>query len=106
MELTPAIKAYVEKKIGGLDKFLAHLGTAVEAWVEVGRTSFHHHTGEGVFRAECDLRVPHKVLRAEATDKDLHTAIVKVKDELQIQIKKYKGEKERNLRESEREIAQ
>jgi len=89
-----SIEVFVEEKIGGLEKFLKYLGTAVEAWVEVSRTTKHHKRGEFVYRAEADIRLPNKIVRAEAIDKDLRLAIVRVKDELQQQIKTYKGSKE------------
>jgi putative sigma-54 modulation protein len=87
MELTEAIKDYVNEKIGGLEKFFDNI---IEAKVEVGKTSNHHQKGD-VFRAEVNLDVPEKyVLRAEAVREDLYMAINEVKDDLQRQIKKYK----------------
>ncbi|NQU84099.1 MAG: HPF/RaiA family ribosome-associated protein, partial [Parcubacteria group bacterium] len=49
----------------------------------------HHQKGD-VFRAEADIRLAGKVLRVEATESDLKMAIVRVKDELQRQLNKYK----------------
>ena len=69
LDLTPALKEYIEEKIGSLAKFLKRWDPegVVEAYVEVARTTKHHHKGN-VFRAETDLRVPGKVLRAEDED--------------------------------------
>jgi len=86
IELTPAIEAAVEEKIGGLDKFL---GGIIDAVVEVGKSTKHHQKGP-YFRAEADLRVSGKIIRAEAETEDLYMAITKLKDELQQEIKKYK----------------
>jgi putative sigma-54 modulation protein len=95
MELTEAIKDYVNEKIGGLEKFFDNI---VEAKVEVGKTSNHHQKGD-IFRAEANLDVPEKhVLRAEATREDLYMAINEVKDELQRQIKKYKEKMRGNVK--------
>lgn len=95
-----SIEVFVEEKIGGLAKFIQPFDATglAEAWVEVGRTTKHHKTGEFVYRAEADIRLPGKILRAEATHKDLRQAIVHVKDELQQQIKTYRGAKEAKMK--------
>ena len=62
----------------------------VECRVEVGKTTNHHNKGD-IFRAEANIRLPGKVLRASATEENLTMAITKVKDELQRQLNKYKG---------------
>lgn len=87
MELTQAIKDYVNEKIGGLEKYFDGI---LVARVDVGLTSKHHQKGN-IFRAEVNLEVPQKhVLRAEAVREDLYMAINEVKQELQIQLKKLK----------------
>lgn len=101
IELSPAVCAYIERKIGEISKFIQNFDEVqeidirkksnVEAWVEVERTTKHHKKGS-VFRAEVQIRLPGKTnIRAESTQWDLHVAIDQVKDELQRQIKKYKG---------------
>jgi len=88
MDLTPALKDYVEEKIGGLDKFYDGI---LEARVDVGITTKHHQKGE-IYRAEVNLEVPQKhVLRAESVKEDLYVAINEVKKDLQRQIKKFKA---------------
>ncbi len=91
LDLTPALKEYIEEKIGSLAKFLKRWDPegVVEAYVEVARTTKHHHKGN-VFRAETDLRVPGKVLRAEDEDWDIRAAIDRVKDKLKREAEKYK----------------
>jgi putative sigma-54 modulation protein len=91
LDLTPALKEYIEEKISTIAKFLSRWdeeGT-VEAWVEVGRTTQHHHKGD-VFRAVVDIRVPGKAFRAEDEDWDLRVAIDRVKDKLKREAEKYK----------------
>lgn len=91
-KLTPAIESYVMQKFDkDLERFIKKLKEkgAVELFVEIGRTTHHHRQGD-IFRAEADLRLPGKVLRAEAEEWDLRVAIDQVKDELQREIKKYK----------------
>jgi len=92
MELTEAIKEHINGKIGGLDKFFDNI---LDARVDIGLTSKHHKKGD-IYRAEVNLRVPGKLLRAEAVTDDLYKSINQVKDELQREIKRYK-EKKREL---------
>jgi len=95
LELTQAIKDYVNEKIGGLEKFFDQI---LEAKVEVGLTTKHHQKGK-IFRAETNLEVPQKhIIRAEAEREDLYMAINEVKDELQIQLKKYKEKMRGNFK--------
>jgi len=90
-EFTPAVKAYVEDKIGGLQKFIDRwdLEGNVEVRVEVERITHHHHKGE-VFRAEANMRLPGKVLRAEDTDVDMYISVDHMREKLQGEILKYK----------------
>ena len=100
LKLTQALKIFIEEKIGGLEKFSEIFNKkyfdnffgkgkpGVEAWVEVGKTSFHHRKGY-VFRAECQMRFPGESIRSAAKKKDLRMAIIEVKDELQRKLKKY-----------------
>lgn len=92
LEPIESIVVFVDEKIGGLAKFIPTYDAdgVAEAWVEVARTTKHHKTGGMVYLAETNLRLPGKILRAEETHKDLRQAIVKIKKELERQIKKYK----------------
>jgi ribosomal subunit interface protein len=92
------LEFFIDDKIGSLGKFLKEDLSAVR--VEIGKPSRHHRHGE-VFRAEANLKINGKLIRAEAKHTDLRAAIVKVKNELQVQIKKMKGKKER-LRKAKR----
>jgi len=91
-ELTPAIEYLVNEKIGGLEKYVPQLEEkgVLECWVEVGKTTNHHQKGD-VFRAEADIRLPGKIIRAEAEKENLEMALTEVKNELQRQINTYKG---------------
>lgn len=95
-----SIDVFVEEKINDLEKFIEkYLKTGVaEAWIEVSRTTKHHKKGEFVYRAEVDIRLPGKIVRAEAVHKDLRQAIVRVKDELHQQIKTYCGARDAKMK--------
>ncbi|HCB36095.1 TPA: ribosome-associated translation inhibitor RaiA [Candidatus Azambacteria bacterium] len=90
LELSGSVNAYIDEKINGLEKFIQNVDlSAVECWVEVAKTTTHHRKGD-IYRAEADIRLPGKVIRAEAEQWDLHQAIDQIKDELQRELKKYK----------------
>jgi len=86
MELTPAIETAVIEKIGGLEKYFDNI---IGCEVEVGKTTNHHQKGD-IFRAEANLEVPKKIIRAEAETDDLYKSLTEVKDKLKVEIIKYK----------------
>ncbi|OQA36014.1 MAG: Light-repressed protein A [Parcubacteria group bacterium ADurb.Bin326] len=86
IELTEAIEAAINEKLGGLNKYFDNI---IGIEVEVGKTTAHHHKGD-VFRAEVNLEVPKKVIRAEAETDDLYKSLTEVKDKLKIELVKYK----------------
>ena len=101
--LTQAIEDFIKEKINPLEKFIKvlHNGKYISpssgkekpvlvAWVEIGKETRHHKKGP-FFRAECQIKLPGKSVRAESFSKDLRTAITEVKDELQRELKKEKG---------------
>jgi len=105
VKLNQSLRQWIEKKLIPLEKFASvfreekyfdsFFGKGkprAEMWVEVEKTTRHHRKGP-FYRAEAQLRFPGKSLRTEAKDKHLKTAITIIKDELQRQIKKYKGER-------------
>lgn len=106
LELTPAIRQYIEIKIGSLEHFLRRFvgvrpcvglkrfesKSEIEVFVEIARTTKHHYKGD-VFYAEATFSIGKKVLRAEHSDWNIRVTIDKVKDKLQQEIKKYKETK-------------
>lgn len=97
MEMTPAIQAYIDKKIGALEKFLKD-EPAARADVEVQVTSRHQHDSHDHFRAEVNLFAGAITLRAEASDHDLYAAIDIVKDEITRQLVSVKKKKQGLMR--------
>lgn len=97
IDSSPALEEYIDMKIGELDKFInveessMDGGRAtVEAFVELGKVTKGQNKGD-VYRTEVQLRMPGSPIRAEATELDMHLAIDKVKDDLQRQLRRYKG---------------
>lgn len=95
LDLTPAMKQFIEEKVGSLQKFVQRYdeNDALLVEVEIARSTNHHHKGE-VFYAELNLALPKKVLRAEDENFDARTAVNNAKDKLQREIDKYKDIKE------------
>jgi len=107
LELTDDLQKFVDEKIGGLKKFLSILKedkkTLTETFVELEKETLHHKKGQ-IFRTEVQIQLPGKKLIAEAKGEDLKKAIVKVKDELQQEIKKYKLKITETTRRSQRKL--
>lgn len=89
MELTDAIRAYVDEKVEHLRKLTAEFEPADDLSVEVGKSTKHHAKGP-YFRAEMMLSLPGKEFRAESEAEDLYAAIDEVKDQMRRQITDYK----------------
>ncbi len=89
LDLTDAIKDAVANELSALDPMVERWGDAASADVEVGRTTNHHHKGE-VFRAEVNLQIPGKLLRAEDENEDLYIAIKNVAGTLGRELNKEK----------------
>lgn len=109
VNLTENLRRLIREKILSLEKFLEEIlkkedvfdgkKPRAEAFIEVGKPSTHHRKGD-VFYAECQISLPGEEVRAVAERKNLELAITEVKDELQRQLKKYKGsQKARQKRE-------
>jgi len=90
LDLTPSIKAFVERKINSISKFLKPAeNDLAEARVEIGKPSKHHKSGF-VYYGEVNLRIGSRLFRAVAEHLDLYVAIDLARDEIERQIKEYK----------------
>lgn len=92
LDMTPSLATYVHEKLAPLAKFIQQFDKTGEAelWLELLRTTRHHGKGEEVFLAVADLRLPHKILRAEEYADDIRKAIDRARDTLKLEIEKYK----------------
>jgi len=99
LDLTSPIKEYIEKRLQPLSRFIKRHEAKSEThlFVEIARTTKHHHKGN-VFYAEVTLELPKSVLRAEATNSDIRSAIDEVKDILKREMKQYKEKHAARLR--------
>jgi len=100
MELTEAIKAYVDKKLGALEKFYDRI---LKADVKVGKETDHHLKGN-IFFCECRLDVPGVDLFASKSEKNLYKAIDKVRDYLELELKKHKILEREKIKKDKRRV--
>ena len=102
--LTSAITDYVNAKLGKsvLEKFAGSY-EILGVEVDIGKTSEHHNNGE-IFRAEVNVEVKGKILRAVSDKEDLCAAIDDVRDEIIKVLKDTKTKKETMWRRGARNI--
>ena len=79
IEHTPAITAYVEKKLEELERVLDASDTSIHAELEVGKLTNHHKQGE-LFFAEINLHALKKKWRAVEESDNLYAAVDAMKD--------------------------
>jgi putative sigma-54 modulation protein len=77
LELTDAIRQYVEEKMASIEKF----GEITLVDVEVGKTTEHHQKGD-IFVCRANVEMPGDMVRVERESEDLYKAIDKVRDHL------------------------
>ncbi|MGE5392730.1 MAG: ribosome hibernation-promoting factor, HPF/YfiA family [Candidatus Saccharibacteria bacterium] len=103
LDLTPALKDYVDEKVGHLEKYI---GKVIEAKVELERDK-HHATGN-VFRAEIMLILGSRRLRADHSSEDIYASVDMVIPKLKEQISKFKDKRgtlqKRGARSAKRKI--
>ena len=98
--LLESIREYVDRKLVRMvEKFLIKPARPaggddepLTLGLAVGKTTKHHRTGP-YFRAEANLSVGKKLLRAEALGENLNEAIDLLEEELEREIKKFKERK-------------
>jgi len=92
IEVTPAIREYVEKKISKLERYFTE---TPEANVNVNLRFNQDKTS----KVEVTIPLPNLVLRAEETNVDMYGAIDLISDKLERQIRKHKTKVNRKFRE-------
>jgi len=86
VEISETMRAYVEKKVGKLDRYLPTLG---EGKVEISREGTK--LPEQRFTVQVTLDSKGVLIRAQEKSKDMRAAIDKVVDVLSKRIERYKG---------------
>ncbi|WP_159722038.1 ribosome hibernation-promoting factor, HPF/YfiA family [Enterococcus sp. CSURQ0835] len=93
IEVTDAIRDYVEKKVGKLERYFTDVP---EATAHVNLKVYTEKTA----KVEVTIPLPYLVLRAEETSPDLYASIDLVVDKLERQIRKFKTKIHRKSRET------
>ena len=92
IEVTSALREYVEKKLSKLNKFFEDTTVAT---AHVNMKVYSDKTA----KVEVTIPLPYLVLRAEETSPDMYASIDLVTDKLERQIRKYKTKVNRKARE-------
>lgn len=95
LKITPALTLYIEQKILKPVRRLLKENVARELPIldlEFGRTTLHHRKGR-VYHTQANLTLGRKMLRAEVDDEDIRVACDLLKEELEEEIRSYKGKR-------------
>ena len=103
IDLTEALSDYVDQKMGQMEKFIESDDGSVLCDVEIGTTTKHHQSGK-IFRAEINLRISGKDLRAVSEKEDLYVAINDAKEEIIETIKSRKTKQRTKFRRGSEKI--
>jgi len=95
IDLTDAIRAYVDEKIASFGKLLPEAEDPVVA-IELSKERNDQNHGDQLFKAEINLSGPHRNIFAEAKTADLYASIDQVKD---VAIRELREQKERSVEE-------
>jgi putative sigma-54 modulation protein len=92
IEVTPALREYVEKKLGRLEKYFDDISPSTEAHVTLRVLRGH--------TIEVTIPMPGVILRAEETHADMYASIDLVVEKLERQIRKHKTKVNRKFRQA------
>jgi ribosomal subunit interface protein len=88
LQVTDTIRGVAEEKLGSLAR-LEPRATALDLKL----INEHHPSDDGLKRVEASLRIPRKTFRAHAEADDVATAIDRVRDKLERQVRDHHGRK-------------
>jgi len=111
LEFTEGLQNFIEKKLDSIKKFIDILKedtplrgkTLAEIFVEVEKETEHHKKGK-IFLVKTKVNLPGKSLTAWSRADDLFKAVIGAKDELKIEIEKYKFKKVDKNRRQQRKL--
>lgn len=106
IELTPAIKDYVIRKVTNLEKLLFNIekgGGEALIHFEVGKSTKHHKSGD-VFHSDCLVKISGEEYYSSADGEDLYQTIDEVKETLFNEIDKEKDHKQTIFRRGARSV--
>ena len=94
IEVTPALRDYVEKRLGKLDRFLDNMGEAMATLVVEGDSQ----------KIEVTIPVNGMLLRGEEATDDMYSSVDLVVEKIERQISRYKGKLNRRNGRSQMEF--
>ena len=93
MEMSGAIRDYLNKKLEKLNKFTRGKDDdATQIDVEIGKSTMHHRTGD-IFKAEINISLNGERFRAVAETADLYGSIDEAEEEIMNALRKSKDKK-------------
>lgn len=81
IQVTPALREYVEKRLGKLDRFLDNMGEAIATLVVEGDSH----------KIEVTIPVNGMLLRGEESTEEMYSSVDLVVEKMERQIERYKG---------------
>ena len=97
IELKHDLEEWVKIRLEPLERFDKFLQEKdVEVWVELGKTTKGQRKGD-IFRAEAQIRLPGKSIRAEAVSNNVRKSINELRDKLQREVVQYKEQREKKI---------
>lgn len=91
IEVTDALRQYVNSKLASLSKFIPH---TAHVRVEIGRPSAHHKSGSDIYMAEIETDWNGQTYYIQVADADQYAAIDRARDEITEMIKAGRGKKQ------------
>ncbi len=91
LDLNDDLRSFVEEKLNDAFKAFGHIKTdPIRVAVELERTTRHHRKNDALYRAEANVSVPGRLIRAEESSDDLYQAIVAMKETLTREIRQWR----------------
>lgn len=111
VDLTDDLREFVERKLDDAIRAFGDMNLEpVTIDVELERTTRHHEASESLYRAEANVHLPQRFLRAEAEAGDIQNAVVDMKHKLTRKIRSWRerliDERRSSAREAKEMIAQ
>lgn len=94
VELTDAIRSYVETKVAALGKYMDLSNNRVFLYVELEKTRPDQHNGDDLYRAEVTVDNAGEVYFTDAAAADLYAAIDAMQDEITRKVRRSQGKKQ------------
>ena len=87
--MSQSIENYLNKKLKTIKKLLPYVKGKHEVWVELSKTTRHHHKGN-YFEAKIDIILKNRTIHAEERSESIFSAIDKMEIRIIRELKHYK----------------